>query len=100
MRPVRARASGLRQTVRAPDSARKARWLTVSVHLHRQAGAVANLICIAVVEDEQPVDRCGRTREIVLREIRGLELRQLAREDLARRERSQVVLAQLDTAAE
>ena len=74
--------------------------LPVGVHLHRQRGAVAHFVGVAAVEDEQAVDRRGRAREVVLREIRGLQLRGLVREDLFRRERAEVMFAQQHAAAE
>src|SRR5216683_1363865 len=71
----------------------------VNVHLHRQRGASAQLLRVALVEDQQPVDRCRGAGKVVTRQVRRLQLRELARENLASRERPEVMLPQLHPAA-
>jgi len=65
----------------------------VGVHLRGDGGAVAQLVRIVRVEDEQPVDRRRRMRQVVPREVRGFQVRELAREDLLRGERPQMMFA-------
>src|SRR5205085_10918896 len=55
----------------------------VRVELHRERGAIAELGSVAIVEDQQPVDRRRGTLDVVTREIRRLQLREPAREDRA-----------------
>ena len=58
--------------------------LLIGVHLHRDHGAVAHFIRVAVIEDEQPVDGRSGAKEVVLRELCVFQMSELARQHFPR----------------
>src|SRR5579859_933111 len=71
----------------------------VGVHLCGDRSAVANLVRIVLIEDQKPVARRGRVRQIMTGEVRRLQMRKLAGEDLLCGERAQMMFAELDATA-
>ena len=69
------------------------------MHLHGDRRAIPQFVRIVPVENEQSIDGRRRSRQIVLREVRGLQVGQLAGQDLLRGERTKVMLAQPHAAA-
>src|ERR1051325_1716232 len=71
----------------------------VGVQLHGHGGAVAELVGVVAVEDEQAVDRRRGVLQVAPRQVGRLQMRQLARQDLLPREGAEVMLAQAYAAA-
>src|ERR1043165_2489235 len=71
----------------------------VGVQLHGYGGAVAELVGVVRVEDQQAVDRRGGVLQVAPRQVRRLQVRELAGQDLLRREGAEGMLAQAYAAA-